>query len=98
MNEWTAEYFRNVLWQDFMIQLADETSYIITLTEVNDLGEPGEEGLRKPFSILFRNPDRQHYLPQRTYRLVHPHLGGMDLFLVPLGADAEGMRYEAVFG
>ena len=36
-------------------------------------------------------------LPQRIYRLEHAELGGLDLFLVPIGRDASGITYEAVF-
>ncbi|MFN7117495.1 MAG: DUF6916 family protein [Saprospiraceae bacterium] len=28
---------------------------------------------------------------------MHPNIGELYIFLVPLGPDAEGMRYEAVF-
>jgi hypothetical protein len=36
-------------------------------------------------------------LPQATYRLEHATLGAMDVFLVPIGQDREGVRYEAIF-
>jgi hypothetical protein len=36
-------------------------------------------------------------LPQRIYRLEHDELGALDLFLVPIGRDDSGVRYEAVF-
>jgi hypothetical protein len=36
-------------------------------------------------------------LEQRIYAVHHPALGAFDLFLVPIGPDGEGMRYEAVF-
>jgi hypothetical protein len=36
-------------------------------------------------------------LAQGTYRLSHPQLGELELFLVPLGPAAEGMQYEAAF-
>lgn len=52
---------------------------------------------RAPFALRFRTPAVTGYLPQRTYALAHPVLGVLEIFLVPLGADASGMRYEAVF-
>jgi hypothetical protein len=36
-------------------------------------------------------------MPQRIYRLQHEELGQLELFLVPIGPDADGMCYEAVF-
>ena len=52
-------------------------------------------GRRAPFSLVFRGAGRP--LPQRIYRLEHPELGALDVFLVPIGQDAGGMFYEAVF-
>ncbi len=53
-------------------------------------------GRRAPFSLFFRGP-MQPTMPQRIYTLEHPELGRFDLFLVPIGPDGTGMRYEAVF-
>jgi len=36
-------------------------------------------------------------LPQRTYDLVHPELGTLQIFIVPLGPQGGEMRYEAIF-
>ncbi len=36
-------------------------------------------------------------LGQGTFDLEHDQIGSFALFLVPIGPDAEGMRYEAVF-
>lgn len=55
-----------------------------------------EKGNRGPFSLVFRGR-RDAVLQQRTYRMEHDGIGSFDIFLVPIGADAEGMRYEAVF-
>ena len=51
---------------------------------------------RTPFSLIFRAPPGTP-LPQRIYRLHHEELGLLELFLVPIGPDADGMCYEAVF-
>jgi hypothetical protein len=51
---------------------------------------------RAPFSIVFRGPATP-ILPQRIYRLEHPAIGSFDLFLVPIGPDERGLRYEAIF-
>jgi hypothetical protein len=50
---------------------------------------------RAPFSLLFRAGQA---FPQGCYTFTHPDLGAFELFVVPLGPDAAGLRYEAVFG
>lgn len=50
----------------------------------------------QPFSVHFRGPLRP-VLPQQIYRIEHGPMGTMEIFLVPIGPDAQGMRYEAVF-
>lgn len=52
---------------------------------------------RPPFALRFRTPAVTGHVPQQIYALAHPVLGSLEIFLVPLGADATGMRYEAVF-
>ena len=51
---------------------------------------------RLPFVATFRGPQEPR-LPQRIYRLDHDGLGTLELFLVPVGRDAQGVRYEAIF-
>ena len=54
------------------------------------------EGLRPPFSLLFRG--RFAAAPvQGTYRLEHPAMGTLDLFLVPVGLTGDRFDLEAVF-
>jgi hypothetical protein len=52
---------------------------------------------RLGFRLEFRAPDAR-ILPQRIYRLEHPTLGLLEIFLVPLGREGAEVRYEAVFG
>ena len=71
----------------------------VELVEVDDVGGRSgvaPEGPRAPFSVVFLGP-RDPVLPQRIYRLEHDELGTLDLFLVPIGRDDAGVRYEAVF-
>ena len=49
-----------------------------------------------PFSLMLRGP-RTPVLPQAIYPLRHPRLGLIELFLVPVGQDAQATRYQAVF-
>lgn len=89
--------FQPYLNQIFFIRLDSEQRYELELVALEDQGEPPMAGLRKPFSLTFRNPEKKAYLPQRIYRLEHEQLGSLDLFIVPLGPDADGMRYEVIF-
>ena len=69
----------------------------LTLVEVTDLARPEAPGPRRsPFSLVFRGPMKP-VLAQRTYALEHASLGRLEIFIVPIGPDASGMRYEAIF-
>ena len=68
-----------------------------TLIDVRSVVAPSEDHQgRQPWSLLFRTASHEHYR-QATYPIRHPELGEMALFLVPIGPDKDGMRYEAVF-
>ena len=58
--------------------------------------EAAEARGRAPFSVEFHSP-LPHHVPQQTFTLEHGDMGTFELFLVPLGPDADGQRYEAVF-
>jgi hypothetical protein len=64
------------------------------------LGEESDEAKkergRDPFSVEFHSRLPQHE-PQQIFDVEHEKLGKFELFLVPLGPDADGHRYEAVF-
>ncbi len=62
-----------------------------------DAARRAAAGIRiEPFILVFRGP-RDRTLAQGTRALVHPALGELEIFLVPLQPDALGPRYEAVF-
>lgn len=96
----TCDDFIDVVGQGFDVDIAEGaplTLHLVSATESDEPGGTGPQGqVRKQFSLVFSgSPDR--LLPQGTYRLNHPRLGQIDLFLVPLGPDTEGMQYEAAF-
>lgn len=69
----------------------------LTLTEAELVeAQAGPPGLRPPFSLVFVARDPR-VLPQRIYRLAHGDLGDLDIFLVPIGKSADGVRYQATF-
>jgi hypothetical protein len=69
----------------------------LELLSAETASDRGHQGLsRQPFSLVFRGP-HEPLLPQRIYSLRHPSLGALEIFLVPIGPDESGQRYEAVF-
>ena len=75
---------------ELQLSRADPSPYV----EEEQAERPAE---RAPFSLEFHSPLPQH-VPQQIFAIEHDEMGKFDLFLVPLGPDAEGHRYEAVFG
>ena len=53
-------------------------------------------GGRQPFSLIFRGP-REPVLPQAIYALAARHLGALEIFVVPIARNAEGVSYQAIF-
>jgi hypothetical protein len=96
LDKLAASDFLPHLHQPFVIRLDDGTPYPLELVGVIELGEAHMPGWRRPFSLEFNNPRRDAYLPQRIYRLECENMGALELFLVPLGPQPEGMRYEAI--
>jgi len=90
----THETFAPCLGQPFQIETDAEPALDCELVEVTPRSEQRDG--RRPFSLLFRGPAAP-ILPQRIYRLRHPTLGELDLFLVPIGPSGDGIGYEAVF-
>ena len=100
LDMFTREDFARFIGQNFLVQLDSGQKVKAELIEARSLGSPlaPAPGLaaRAPFSIVFRAPgnvlDRQ-----RIYKLEHENLGALEIFLVPIGSDEQGMRCEAVF-
>ena len=70
---------------------------LVEATESEYDGGTGPDGkVRKQFRLEFRGA-ASAALEQATYVFTHPQVGEFPLFIVPIGADVEGMRYEAVF-
>lgn len=95
LETFTHATFAERLGDSFHIHLQEALPLEVRLIEAQELGGGGG-GRRTPFSLVFRGPLRP-VLPQRIYRIEHEAMGNFELFLVPIGPDGEGMRYEAVF-
>lgn len=77
---------------DTRFQVAGEAGFELMLTSVTDHSNDQLE----QFSLAFVGR-ASPWLPQGQYKLEHAQMGECDLFLVPNGPDASGMRYEAAF-
>lgn len=70
---------------------------VFTLTEARLLPERGFAGMtRAPIALLFRSASKV-VLPQQIYRLKNATLGILDIFLVPVARDKDGIIYQAIF-
>ena len=91
LQEARSEAFEAQIHTDFVAK-GPEGTVSLSLAEVTV--RPGAAA--EQFSLLFRGPARPQ-LPQGTLSISHAKLGEFPLFLVPLGPDAHGMTYQAVF-
>lgn len=96
----TMEQFAPLAGQKFLIYVSDQQSVEAELVEVSALKVQGVRrgsSLRQePFSLCFRGP-RECMLGQRTYLVENASMGRVEIFLVPIGPDDIGQRYEAIF-
>jgi hypothetical protein len=91
----TKQHWQSCLDQVFHVPLPSGQSLTLRLIEVSGLGDkPGTS--REPYSLLFRGPPQPAF-EQSLIELEHDAMGRLALFLVPLGPDDRGMRYEAIF-
>ena len=91
----TADDFAAHSGSRYLLRLAGAAEPIpLELVEVTASSRPRRGG--RPFSLVFRGP-RSPSLPQAQYRLEHEAMGALDIFLVPIALDAQGLSYEAVF-
>jgi hypothetical protein len=97
----TADSFSPAVGETFALDAGDAGRLELELLEsrLHDPEAPPADasGKRAPFSLLFRGPV-DPILPQRIYHLEHPSVGAIEIFIVPVGQDAQGTSYEAVFG
>lgn len=96
LETFTCATFEPHLGDLFRLGAGDGQGADLVLIEAAVLPTSAADRLRPPFSIIFRGPPGP-LISQGIHRLEHTGIGTFDLFLVPIGPDADGMRYEAVF-
>ena len=93
------EAFAGRVGETFVLHPAEGPALEVTLVEANALAPPGPAApasvRQEPYSLLFR-ANGNTYLPQSTYRVEHEAMDELNLFLVPIGPDDVGMRFEAI--
>ena len=89
----TRTLFEQNLNTKFWLRDPDGARAALDLVEVHNGQAPPRYEV---FSLLFRgDADRIH--PQSIYAMEHEAIGAFDLFLVPVGSDQNGIKYEAIF-
>ena len=98
LDQVTHATFAAVLGSAFRLETTPGQVVSATLFEARELvdNRPASAAVRQPFSLLFRLPPGVR-LPQRIYALEHDQLGRLDIFLVPVRQEAEGLVLEAIF-
>lgn len=100
LQELTLNDFAPHLGSKFKLPL-DSGQYLdIELVEATPLNmggaRPAQLSQRGAFSISFLAP-KEAELPQQIYRLEHEVMGELEIFLVPIGRAANGLKCEAIF-
>jgi len=93
----TKDFFENINSKKFEISFNPNDKSICELIEIKSLASSAlKKGQVEPFSLIFETAGDLVY-EQNTYRVKNQDLDEFDLFLVPVGADENGVRYEAIF-
>lgn len=99
ISSYTKALFQPYLNDIFTIELASSEEIHLQLTEIKSLGtQHPENSSNEAFALYFL--DKQHpksFLPQAILTLKHAQLGDLELFVVPMGPQKEGMLYEVIF-
>ena len=85
--------FVSQLGSKFRLRFDDGPVVELEIADVSELvTSPGQES----YSVMLRgSPD--FMLAQRGYHFEHDEFGEVDLFLVPVRQDKDGVYYEVVF-
>lgn len=89
----THEALANNLNSKFTVCLENDQSFDVELIE---LSERMLTSIQDRYSFVLLGPNDK-FLGQGTRHLRHADLGEFDWFLVPIGQNEKGTRYEVVF-
>jgi len=95
LNEIPLEAFSAIVGQT--VRVSSGEHYIdAEVTQAQILANPSPRA-QAPFFVIVRHNGATRAINQGIYQIAHPNLGTLDLFLVPIGPDAQGMCYEITF-
>lgn len=90
------EAFASRLNESFQVGLG-AASVEMTLVQATKAKPQNFEGLRKqPFALLFKCA-KPVILPQKIYPFENSAFGKMEIFIVPVARDKDGIVYQAIF-
>ncbi|MES2796826.1 MAG: hypothetical protein V4683_12720 [Bacteroidota bacterium] len=96
LNEITIDDFKSLLNNKFDITFSENITLGADLIEVLELRGYSVSD-RGPFSLVFRTELKSEYYNQGIYKISHPIKGEIEVFMVPIGVDKKGIKYEVVF-
>jgi len=97
LEDLTIESFEPYVGTSFFAEFPNGSKVELRLTRAAKVMESEAARLpRHPFSLFFIGP-KSFLLKQHTYRLSHQTLEPLEIFIVPVGEEAGGYLYEAVF-
>ncbi len=89
----TQPIFAPHLNTPFRVKDAAALAVTLELVEVSEMRTSRQQ---EAFSLVFRGPSTP-LLPQAMYRIEHDAIGSLDLFIVPIRRNKDGLCYEACF-
>ena len=89
----SKQQFSDQVEKTFRISAPDGTAAEVTLVEFKDIADT--EAV-ETFSLLFQVPANLA-VAQGTYRAENDEMEPMDIFLVPIRRNGEGLYLEAIF-
>ncbi|HEU0298225.1 MAG TPA: hypothetical protein VFR37_02200 [Longimicrobium sp.] len=93
----TVERFLPHVGEVFHVMVDEAQGTPILLSEISRLSTGGSwRRAREPFSLVFHAPHGL-VLEQQVYRVEKDGMEPFECFLVPIGPDAYGMRFEAIY-
>ena len=96
ISDLTYETFRDRHGQSFRDTEAGITLELLEVDDLTAVARNVPPDARTPFSLIFRGP-AEPAVSQGIRPLEHDELGALEIFVVPVAMESDGMRYQAVF-
>lgn len=97
LDPFTIDRFLPHVGEVFYVVTDDSRQVDVLLSEITRLGTGcTRPRTREPFSLVFHAPAGAS-LEQKLYRVENSEMEPFDCFLVPIGPDRFGMRFEAIY-